>query len=123
MKNEEFLNQLKERLAKEFKYMYQPHENINQIKFYNHELNEVDKGGYKVLNGLVAHLEETYRHNGTKENVSCEVSFINWKNDSGHTYGWIKIRQGASERQINNFVKKVVNRYNELLEEIKKENN
>ena len=110
MKNQTFLYELKERLVKEFKYNHES----NTISLYNQELNEKDRCGYTINNGLIAHLEEVYRHNGTKENVSCEVSFVLWKNNNGKTLDRIKIRQDASERQINNFINKVVKRYKEL---------
>lgn len=112
MKNEIFLNELKEKLKKEFKYCVES----NTIKFYNQELNEKDEWNYIINNGLIAHLEQVYRHNGTSENVSCKVEFIKWKNNYGRLLDRIKIKQNASERQINNFIKKVKERYNELNE-------
>lgn len=115
MKNQEFLKELKERLVKEFNYHYD--NNYGEVRFYNQELNNKNELGFTILNGLVAHLTETYRHNATKENISCEVSFIKWNNNGGQSLGWFKIRQDASEKQISNFIKKVVKRYNELMEE------
>lgn len=111
MENERFLQELKERLVKEFNYN---HQGGNSVILYNQYLPNKENCDYPLINGLVAHLEEVYRHNGTNENKSVEVNFIFWKHPSGRTLDRIKIRQDASERQINNFVNKVIKRYKEL---------
>lgn len=77
-----------------------------------------DVPGYKFKHckGIAISVEETYRHNGTDENVNIDMRVYKYKDSSGTLQGKdekkIRFRMDASEKVKNKRIEEIIDRYN-----------
>jgi flagellar capping protein FliD len=55
-----------------------------------------------------------HRHNGTEENKSVDLSISEWKESCGKRIAKERLNVNHSEKQIQNRIKKIVDKYNEI---------
>lgn len=115
MNNKELYQILRERLLGEFKYStpIEVLEKHGSQWFCDHEL-EDDKWGYKIMEGYVASLHEVYRSNATKENKSCDISIVQWHNNSGRTVATFRVKCQWKDKRINQEIAKALDEYRRL---------
>lgn len=65
-------------------------------------------------NGFTIFFQVVHRHNGTEENKSVDLSIYEWKNSLGHRITKERLNVNQSEKQIQNRIKKIVDKYNEI---------
>lgn len=75
---------------------------------------EVEGYNFKHLNGYEISFQIVYRSNATEENKSVDVKIYNWKNSSGYLIEKERLNVNYSEKQIQNRLKKIIDKYNEL---------
>lgn len=74
----------------------------------------VEGYSFTRLNGFEIAFDVVHRHNGTAENKSVDLKIYEWENSTGKVIAKERINANHSEKQIQNRIKKIVDKYNEL---------
>lgn len=74
----------------------------------------VEGYNFTRLNGFTISFQVVHRHNGTEENKSVDANIYEWKDSRGSRIAKERLNVNQSEKQIQNRIKKIVDKYNEI---------